>query len=79
MEGPKPTKASSAGWVLALPLAAAETLANGRLPRGNRLAILSNGGGPGALAADAVEDSHVALAKLSEGARAALDLDRASE
>lgn len=53
--------------------AAAETLANGRLPRGNRLAILSNGGGPGALAADAVEDSHVALAKLSEGARAALD------
>ena len=53
--------------------AAAETLANGRLPRGNRLAILSNGGGPGALAADAVEDSHVTLAKLSDATRAALD------
>ena len=53
--------------------AAAETLANGRLPRGNRLAILSNGGGPGALAADAVEENNVALAPLSDAARLALD------
>jgi len=53
--------------------AAAEALANGRLPRGNRLAILSNGSGPGALAADATEDNHVELAKLSEATRAALD------
>ncbi len=53
--------------------AAAETLANGRLPRGNRLAILSNGGGPGALAADAVEENNVELARLSDATRAALD------
>jgi acetyltransferase len=53
--------------------ATAETLANGRLPRGNRLAILSNGGGPGALAADAVEENQVALARLSDPTRAALD------
>ncbi|MGZ9073900.1 MAG: acetate--CoA ligase family protein, partial [Rhodoplanes sp.] len=53
--------------------AAAETLANGRLPRGNRLAILSNGGGPGALAADAVDENNVALARLSDATRAALD------
>ena len=53
--------------------AAAEALANGRLPRGNRLAILSNGSGPGALAADATEDNHVELAKLSDATRAALD------
>jgi acetyltransferase len=53
--------------------AAAETLANGRLPRGNRLAILSNGGGPGALAADAVEENNVELARLSDATRAVLD------
>jgi acetyltransferase len=53
--------------------AAAETLAHGRLPRGNRLAILSNGRGPGALAADAVEDNQVALARLSDATRVALD------
>jgi acetyltransferase len=53
--------------------AAAETLANGRIPRGNRLAILSNGSGPGALAADAVDDNQVALAKLSDASRAMLD------
>ena len=32
--------------------AAAQTLASGRLPRGPRLAILTNGGGPGVIAAD---------------------------
>jgi acetyltransferase len=48
--------------------AAAETLAAGRLPRpapGNRLAIVTNGGGPGVLAADAAADNSVTLAKLS--------------
>ena len=53
--------------------AAAEALANGRLPRGNRLAIVSNGGGPAALAADAVADNELALARLSDETRAALD------
>jgi acetyltransferase len=53
--------------------AAAETLASGRLPRGNRLAIVSNGGGPGALAADATDDNQVALARLSDGTKAALE------
>jgi acetyltransferase len=52
--------------------AAADTLANGRLPRGNRLAILSNGGGPGALAADEVEGNNVQLARLSDATHAAL-------
>jgi acetyltransferase len=52
--------------------AAADTLANGRLPRGNRLAIVSNGGGPGALAADEVEDNNVVLARLSDATYAAL-------
>ncbi len=52
---------------------AAEALAGGRLPRGNRLAIVSNGTGPGALAADAVEENLVELAKLSDTTRAALD------
>ncbi|MFN7780787.1 MAG: GNAT family N-acetyltransferase [Betaproteobacteria bacterium] len=47
--------------------AAAEALATGRLPRpnpANRLAILTNGGGPGVLAADATTDAEVVLAKL---------------
>jgi acetyltransferase len=48
--------------------AAAESLATGRLPRGlpgNRLAILTNGGGPGVLAADATADADVQLARVS--------------
>ena len=48
--------------------AAAESLATGRLPKGmpgNRLAILTNGGGPGVLAADATVEAGVQLAKLS--------------
>jgi acetyltransferase len=48
--------------------AAAESLATGRLPQGmpgNRLAILTNGGGPGVLAADATVEAGVQLAKLS--------------
>jgi acetyltransferase len=59
--------------------AAAEALATGRLPRatgagtGNRLAIVTNGGGPGVLAADAVAEAGVALAKLSAETLARLD------
>jgi len=52
---------------------ASETLAGGRMPKGSRLAILTNGGGPGVLAADAVADQGVVLAKLSDTARSALD------
>ncbi len=47
---------------------AAEALAAGRFPRpdpGNRLAIVTNGGGPGVLAADSVAENEVALAKLA--------------
>jgi acetyltransferase len=53
--------------------AAAEAFSGGRLPRGNRLAIISNGGGPGVLAADAVQDNEVALATLSDATRSALN------
>jgi acetyltransferase len=56
--------------------AAAEALAAGRLPQGayaNRLAILTNGAGPGVLAADAVAGSGVALAGLSPPATESLD------
>ncbi len=55
---------------------AAEALAAGRFPRpdpGNRLAIVTNGGGPGVLAADSVADNEVALAKLSAETVAKLD------
>ena len=57
-------------------LSAAEALAEGRLPRpdpGNRLAIITNGDGPGVLAADAVTDSEVVLAGLSAETMAGLD------
>jgi acetyltransferase len=57
--------------------AAAETLASGRMPRGvpgNRLAILTNGGGPGVLAADAAADNEVELARLSPATLEALNL-----
>jgi len=52
---------------------AAETLARSRMPTGSRLAILTNGGGPGVLAADAVADKGVVLARVSDSASAALD------
>jgi acetyltransferase len=57
-------------------MTAAEVLAAGRLPRpdpGNRLAIITNGSGPGVLAADVVADNEVELAKLSAETIAALD------
>jgi len=57
-------------------MTAAEVLAAGRLPRpdpGNRLAIITNGSGPGGLAADVVGENEVALAQLSPETLAALD------
>ena len=53
--------------------AAARLLGAGRLPAGHRLAILTNGGGPGVMAADCASDNGVALAQLSDATRAALD------
>jgi acetyl coenzyme A synthetase (ADP forming)-like protein len=47
-------------------------LANQPLPRGRRVAILTNAGGPGILAADACEGHGLELASLSEETRSAL-------
>ena len=44
--------------------AAARVLATGRLPQGERLAIVTNGGGPGVVAADSAAENGVQLAKL---------------
>lgn len=52
---------------------AVETLASGLRPAGDRLMIVSNGGGLGVLAADALEANHGRLAPLSGNARSALD------
>ncbi len=52
---------------------ASEALLSGRLPRGPRLAVLTNGGGPGVLAADAASDAGLALAALGATARRQLD------
>lgn len=46
--------------------AAAKTLAAGTRVEGPRLAIVTNGGGPGVMAADRASDLHVPLAELSE-------------
>ena len=51
---------------------AARILALGRLPRGNRLAIVTNGRGPGLLAADCAAEAGVALASFAQGTVAAL-------
>jgi acetyltransferase len=45
--------------------AAARALSSRRKPRGDRLAIVTNGGGPGVLAADACSSENVQLAKLA--------------
>ena len=42
------------------------------LPRGNRVAVLTNAGGPGILAADALEAQGMEIATLSDGVRAKL-------
>ncbi len=53
--------------------AAAELLAGGTRVRGNRLAILTNGGGLGALAADRAEELGITLTGLQQTTLAALD------
>ncbi len=52
---------------------AAETLASGLRPTGDRLMIVSNGGGLGVLATDALEARHGRLASLSSESLKALD------
>ncbi|MBX3510160.1 MAG: bifunctional acetate--CoA ligase family protein/GNAT family N-acetyltransferase [Hyphomonadaceae bacterium] len=52
---------------------AAEVLASGIRPNGDRLMIVTNGGGLGVLAADALEARGAQLAQLSEAGKAALD------
>lgn len=51
----------------------ARLLSKQPLPRGNRVAILSNGGGPAALAADACRAAGLQMASLSPESRAALE------
>ena len=46
--------------------AAARILAAGHAPAGERLAIITNGGGPGVMAADSAADNGVPLAQLSK-------------
>ena len=53
--------------------AAARVLAARRRPEGERLAILTNGGGPGVVATDSAAENGVPLAVLSESTLAALD------
>ncbi|MCC6301768.1 MAG: GNAT family N-acetyltransferase [Gammaproteobacteria bacterium] len=54
--------------------AAAEILASGeRRAHGNRLAIVTNGGGPGVMAADRAVEQDVALARLGEATVQSLD------
>ncbi len=53
--------------------AAAKALATRRRPRGERLAILTNGGGPGVLAADAASAAGVHLATLADATIAELN------
>ncbi len=52
---------------------AAEILASGCKPRGNRLAVVTNGGGMGVLAADAAVDEGAHLATLAPDTLAKLD------
>jgi acetyl coenzyme A synthetase (ADP forming)-like protein len=44
----------------------ARALANCPLPKGKRIAVLTNAGGPGVIAADAIEDHGLQLAQLSD-------------
>ena len=53
--------------------AAARILAISKRPRGNRLAIITNGGGPGVVAADCAIDNQLELAKLSADTIKTLD------
>ena len=53
--------------------AAARILASDRLPAGDRLAIVTNGGGPGVMAADACVDRDVTLAAFNDATVDALN------
>jgi acetyltransferase len=53
--------------------AVAETLHTGVRTRGPRLCIVTNGGGPGVMAADFLADKELPLAKLSEETKSRLD------
>ena len=53
--------------------AAAQALFSHFHPRGNRLMIVTNGGGPGVMAADHAADIGIPLAEMSEETRKALD------
>lgn len=52
---------------------AEQLIGAGRLPRGNRLAIVTNGGGPGVMAADYTAEAGVELAQFSAQTLAQLD------
>jgi len=53
--------------------AAAQALSSHFRPRGNRLMIITNGGGPGVMAADHAADIGIPLAEISAATRAKLD------
>ncbi|MGF1642485.1 MAG: GNAT family N-acetyltransferase [Thiotrichales bacterium] len=53
--------------------ASAQTLARAPRPRGERLLIVTNGGGPGVMAVDRAEEKGVPLATLSDASLQALD------
>lgn len=53
--------------------AAASALFSRFRPRGNRLAIITNGGGPGIMAADRAADLHIPLAEFSDATLNALN------
>ncbi len=53
--------------------AAARILSGARMPEGERLAILTNGGGPGVMAADSASENGVPLAALSSETLSSLD------
>lgn len=52
---------------------AEQLIGAGRLPRGNRLAVIANGGGPGVMAADYATKAGVEIAQLALPTLAALD------
>ncbi len=50
----------------------ARAFATGRLPQGNRVAVITNAGGPGIIATDAIEFSRLTMAELSEETQSTL-------
>ncbi|HEX6793746.1 MAG TPA: GNAT family N-acetyltransferase [Casimicrobiaceae bacterium] len=53
--------------------AAARILARGRIPQGDRIAIVSNGRGPAVMAADSAFDRRLDLARFTDGTKTKLD------